>query len=245
MDPLERLRGFDPGVAPPDARALMARAGRIRRRRYAVMSAATGTAALLVVAVAFLGRPQQASRSLSQSAPRERTLEAPPAAAGDALTAQREAASSLSAPASAVPTPATAAAKGAPAPAAAATQADARDEGMRVGIEASPQTVAPAGSVRFTIEACNRGRDRTLTFATSQRYDIEVRRGDRVVWRWSADRSFAQVLGEERWASGECRRYSETWEPAPVEPGGYDAVGVLTSQPAVRSQPVRVCVAAC
>ncbi|HSK20736.1 MAG TPA: BsuPI-related putative proteinase inhibitor [Longimicrobiales bacterium] len=52
----------------------------------------------------------------------------------------------------------------------------------------------------------------TLEFPSSQRYDFAVSTAEgESVWRWSAARSFMQVLGSEELQPGESRRYSETW----------------------------------
>lgn len=67
-----------------------------------------------------------------------------------------------------------------------------------------------------------------LEYPSAQRYDFQIRRPTgEVVWHWSAARSFAQVLGEERLAPGETIRYREGWRIA--GPGEYVAVGRLES----------------
>jgi hypothetical protein len=69
----------------------------------------------------------------------------------------------------------------------------------------------------------------TLEFATAQRYDFEVLDGSGVVvWRWSDDLMFAQVLGEEVLASGETRSYREALPELP-QPGEYMARALLMS----------------
>jgi hypothetical protein len=69
----------------------------------------------------------------------------------------------------------------------------------------------------------------TLEFATAQRYDFEVLDGSgTVVWRWSDDRMFAQVLGEEMLAAGDTRSYGEALPELP-QPGEYMARAVLMS----------------
>lgn len=67
-----------------------------------------------------------------------------------------------------------------------------------------------------------------LEYPTAQRYDFEIRTpAGAVVWQWSADRMFAQVVSEERLAAGETVRYRAGWRIA--SPGDYVAVGRLTS----------------
>jgi hypothetical protein len=70
----------------------------------------------------------------------------------------------------------------------------------------------------------------TLEFTSSQRQDFEVARpGGETVWRWSAARSFAQVLGSEVLLPGESRRYEATWLAAGAR-GEYVATGWVTSR---------------
>jgi hypothetical protein len=67
----------------------------------------------------------------------------------------------------------------------------------------------------------------TFQFSDSQRYDFLVAREDgQLVWYWSHDKMFAQVLGSLTLAPGEERRYRERWDQRdtqgrPVPPGRY------------------------
>jgi hypothetical protein len=68
-----------------------------------------------------------------------------------------------------------------------------------------------------------------LTFPSTQRYDfgVETESGESV-WRWSADRMFGQVLGEERLESGASLSYREVW-PSVGRSGRFVAVGQVVS----------------
>lgn len=80
-----------------------------------------------------------------------------------------------------------------------------------------------------------------LEYPSTQRYDFEVRTAaGETLWTWSAARSFAQVLTEERLEAGASLRYSAAW--APAQPGSYVAVGRLTStsHPLVLTLPFEV-----
>lgn len=69
----------------------------------------------------------------------------------------------------------------------------------------------------------------SLEFTSSQRYDFEVASASgESVWRWSAARSFAQVLGSEDLQAGESRRYVETWHGGGHE-GDFVATGWVVS----------------
>jgi hypothetical protein len=51
-----------------------------------------------------------------------------------------------------------------------------------------------------------------LEFGSTQRYDFEIATAaGEALWRWSAARSFAQVVEQETLQPGETRRYSATW----------------------------------
>lgn len=98
---------------------------------------------------------------------------------------------------------------------------------LRLAVE--PARGDPAGPLNLSLSVTNRGNAPvTLEFATSQRYDFAiVRAGGTVVWRWSADMMFAQVLGYERLGEGETITFLES-APA-VPPGGYRVTGRLTA----------------
>jgi hypothetical protein len=107
---------------------------------------------------------------------------------------------------------------------------------MEAGGESPPELASglnvrvEADAARLELHVTNASdRPVALEFATSQRYDFEVRDGSGgVVWRWSDDLMFAQVLGEEVLASGETRSYSEALPELP-QPGEYMARAVLMS----------------
>jgi len=68
----------------------------------------------------------------------------------------------------------------------------------------------------------------TLTYNTAQRFDFFVRRGTAgpVVWRWSADRFFAQVTQRVTLAPGQSQVFTATWDQRTnqgnrVQPGLY------------------------
>jgi hypothetical protein len=96
----------------------------------------------------------------------------------------------------------------------------------------STLTVRQAGdTVHFVLHMTNvTEAPLTLEFPSSQRHDFAVSRaGGEVVWRWSAARSFAQVLGSEVLLPGESRRYEAAWLAAGAR-GEYVATGWVTSR---------------
>ncbi len=63
-----------------------------------------------------------------------------------------------------------------------------------------------------------------VAFHSAQRFDLAVRAGDVEVWRWSADRDFAQVDSEQAIAPGVTLLGRVTWDwrdatGAPLHPG--------------------------
>ena len=64
-----------------------------------------------------------------------------------------------------------------------------------------------------------------LEFNTAQRYDFEVRTtAGNIVWRWSDDQMFAQMMGSETIPPGASREFRERWNPG-GRTGSFIAVG--------------------
>lgn len=56
----------------------------------------------------------------------------------------------------------------------------------------------------------------TLRFPTAQQYELELLRGDNVVWRWSDEQTFAQRATNERLEPGRLLTFRERWSPSEV-----------------------------
>lgn len=70
----------------------------------------------------------------------------------------------------------------------------------------------------------------TLQFTTSQRYDFEIRNAeDELVWRWSDQMGFAQMLGSEIVEPGGRLRYAEEFSMA-LDAGTYRVIGYITAR---------------
>jgi hypothetical protein len=108
--------------------------------------------------------------------------------------------------------------------------------GVQVSLGLSSPGVRRNGEVTLALTVVNRSSAPVaLAFATTQKYDFEVRQGERVVWQWSRDRAFAQVLTQARLQPGERVVYQEKWnvrnnDGQPVPAGAYTARGILTVQ---------------
>jgi hypothetical protein len=109
-------------------------------------------------------------------------------------------------------------------------------------------TYAAGDPVKVTITVTNPGPSPvTLQFSSAQKYDIEVRRGGQVVWRWAADRMFTQALSSLTLGPREKKVFTETWKQQdnngqPVGAGTYELVAILTTmgQPRPQSPPITV-----
>jgi hypothetical protein len=89
------------------------------------------------------------------------------------------------------------------------------EAGWVVGDLATSLEVGVAqGEVRLALHVTNTGSTpREFTFPTSQRYEFEVEGpGGAPLWRWSADRSFAQVITEARLDPGETWSMEAVWK---------------------------------
>lgn len=91
--------------------------------------------------------------------------------------------------------------------------------------------------ITFILALDNAGdSDVTLTFSSSQVYDILVTSADIAYWSWAADRGFGQVITERTYPPGVTLLGRETWNwldltGNPVPPGPYRAVPSLLTMP--------------
>jgi hypothetical protein len=105
------------------------------------------------------------------------------------------------------------------------------DEGFELQVGIDRPAYGPGESITASITLTNAtDRERDLSFATAQRYDLVLLdRDDLELFRWSDERSFAQVLGRVELAPGERVEWTETF-PAPSRPGHYLLLGRVTTQ---------------
>jgi hypothetical protein len=114
----------------------------------------------------------------------------------------------------------------------------ARDSASLTAVLAeSIQVQVARDSVLFVLHVTNPTAEAIqLDFSSAQRFDFEVRRADGTeVWRWSADRTFAQVVGKERVAPGETLRYEAVWRPG-ASTGSFTVIGQVVTLPRVLEQ---------
>ena len=90
--------------------------------------------------------------------------------------------------------------------------------------------------IELTLTVTNRSTEpRVLEFSSSQRYDFEIAdSAGAVVWQWSADRMFAQMMGTERLAPGASQEYRERFL-GQLAPGLYRVTGRITAAATARA----------
>ncbi len=90
-------------------------------------------------------------------------------------------------------------------------------------------TATVGSDVTFTFTVTNASDStKTVRFNDSQQYDIRVwDANNTLVWRWGAEKAFAQIVTTRVLAPGESATYVEHWTPP--SPGSYHAMAYLTS----------------
>jgi hypothetical protein len=125
-------------------------------------------------------------------------------------------------------------------------QPSSRDRpALRLTLTSDRPAYAVGQPVTLTLIVENTGTAAVLVTAPSaQLYDFAVFRGDREVWRWSADRGFAAQITEWTLAPGQRREFSETWQPAPGSAalGENIAEATLMGGRPLGVQPLRVAI---
>jgi hypothetical protein len=107
---------------------------------------------------------------------------------------------------------------------------------LRTELSLSEEEVDRAGPVTFSLSLENTtDQPVRVPFATAQKYDFEVLRNNRPVWRWSQGKFFAQSLTSAVIRPREEVTYSVTWnlrnsEGVRVPPGQYTVRGYLTAR---------------
>jgi hypothetical protein len=89
-----------------------------------------------------------------------------------------------------------------------------------------------------------------LTMTSAQQYEVIVRQRGALIWQWSHDKAFAQVVRQIELASGGTLTYQVTWDQRDlqgrrVDPGSYDISCVLlaaprSGPPTIEVGPVRI-----
>jgi hypothetical protein len=88
-------------------------------------------------------------------------------------------------------------------------------------------------AVTWKLEVENGGPDEvTLVFRSGKDGDVSLVQGGREAYRWSGNRYFSQAMRQERLAAGEKKTFSLEEQALTAEPGDYELVAGLDSEPA-------------
>lgn len=110
--------------------------------------------------------------------------------------------------------------------------------GLGLELQSDPSPPVSGKSVVWTLTVENNGVEAVeLTFGSSQRADVILRKSERQVYKWSADRFFTTALEEVRLLPNRTLRIELEAGSLKVKPGRYDLEARLTAKPA--QQPLR------
>lgn len=115
---------------------------------------------------------------------------------------------------------------------------------LRAELGVAGAAYAPGAIVSLGLQVTNVSTSPLLLVTPSaQEYDFYVRQRGALIWQWSHDKAFAQVVRETTLAPGQARSYSTAWDQRDlqgrrVEAGAYEIFAVFLG--AQRSGPPRV-----
>lgn len=114
------------------------------------------------------------------------------------------------------------------------TPMSSRDAGeLRVELSVPRAAFALGEAVAITLRVVNPGSTPVaVTMPTSQNFDILVRQRGALVWQWSHDKAFLQVVREHIIGPGDALTYTVAWsqrdlQERPVEPGSFEVSAVF------------------
>ncbi len=128
--------------------------------------------------------------------------------------------------------------------AALADEKPARDASpLTVKLRPSKPVFDSGSPVTFTIVVTNTSKSAvSLSYNTTQRYDLEIRKGKwkggEFVWRWSKGRVFGMMMMSGALSPGKSLTFTETWKPEPAASAGeYSAVATFLGVRGAASSP--------
>ncbi|MBM3471071.1 MAG: hypothetical protein FJX73_09825 [Armatimonadetes bacterium] len=104
---------------------------------------------------------------------------------------------------------------------------------LRVELTIGSAAYAPGATVQVTLRVTNLAAlPAVLTASSAQEYDFFARQRSALIWQWSHDRAFAQVVREMTLAPGQTRTYTASWDQRDlqgrrVEAGAYEVSAVF------------------
>ncbi len=104
------------------------------------------------------------------------------------------------------------------------------DSQLTISLSTDKPRYSVGEPIAITLTATNRtGQPVTLPFSSGQRYDFVIEdAAGHTVWRWSADKGFIQMLGDETVAAAGELVYRERFEGR-LAPGSYRITGIVTT----------------
>ncbi len=106
-----------------------------------------------------------------------------------------------------------------------------QEEGLALTLTHTEPLKAKA-PVTWTVQVRNAGQEPvTLAFASGQRGDVVLSQGSTERYRWSNGKAFTQAFAEMSIAPGQAESFELKDDVLDVEPGQYDLVASLRSQP--------------
>lgn len=102
---------------------------------------------------------------------------------------------------------------------------------LTVRLTTDKDTYKAGEPIQLRLVLANEGsKPITLEFTSSQRYDFEIRNAkDELVWRWSDEMGFAQMLGSETVEPGGELHYEEEFAQT-LDSGSYRIIGYITAR---------------
>lgn len=91
--------------------------------------------------------------------------------------------------------------------------------------------ITAGGEIRLALEVKNIGdKEDTIIFNSAQMYDFWVTDAQgQELWRWSADKAFAQVIQEVSLSPGQGMGFAETYDATGLSPGSYTVYARVNS----------------
>lgn len=123
-------------------------------------------------------------------------------------------------------------------------KANLASKGFGLSITTDKAVYYPQEPINITLTIFNHTEDTvTFTFTSSQRYDFSIKREGKNIWRWSANKAFAQVMGKEKIEPRESLVYKETYRPGKkLAPGIYLITGIITCKGPLKTLEGTICI---
>jgi len=104
---------------------------------------------------------------------------------------------------------------------------------LRLSLAVGRASYHPGETVTVSLRVTNGGAGPvSLSASSGQQYDVIVRQRGAVIWQWSHDKAFVQMVRETSMAPGETQSFSGSWDQRDlqgrqVEAGVYDVSAVF------------------